>query len=61
MKDLIIGMIIGVITASLCFSLILQQNQITTLKAKQESLCKDIDNIMLRIGPLFDKVKTKKK
>jgi len=59
MKDLIIGIIIGIITAALCFSLILQQNQIVALKLKQESICKDIDSIVQKVGPLSDRIKKK--
>jgi len=52
MKDLLLGIIIGVLVTSLSFMLIFQQNQINALQEKQKSICKDIDSLSLKIGPL---------
>jgi hypothetical protein len=60
MKDLLLGIIIGILATSLSFMLIFQQNQISTLQEKQKSIIKDVDSLALKIGPLHVDKKGKK-
>jgi len=57
MKDLIIGIFIGALITTGVFFYSNTLTKVTKLEVKIEMLCKDIDRIALKIGPLPEKRK----
>jgi hypothetical protein len=60
MKNLLLGIIIGALLSSLCFTLTFQQKQISSIREKQNSIIKDINSLALRLGPLAEGKKKNK-